>query len=367
MRNVKAFQALLAKTTKQGEFFIRIDEETVQCFACAHRCKLKPGEFGVCKLRFNHEGTLMVPTGYVAGMQLDPIEKKPFNHFLPGALTLSFGMVGCNFKCSFCQNWLSAQALNDSTSRFSERYLHRITPEEIIQSAQANQIQVIVSTYNEPLITSEWAIEIFSLANQAGIKTAFVSNGFGTPEGLEKLSPYLDTIKIDLKAYSEDTYKDLGGHLQPVLDTITNAKQLGIWVEVVTLLVPEMNDSPTELWNLTRFLAEIDRNIPWHVTAFHPDYRMRDRDRTTARSLQTAAEIGQEAGLHYVYAGNFAGRIGSLENTYCPQCQHELITRRGFFVGKVRVTSEGKCPNCGAKVAGIFNKIDRHQHYPHMV
>lgn len=309
----------------------------------------------------------MVPSGYVAGLQLDPIEKKPFNHFLPGALTLSFGMAGCNFHCSFCQNWLSAQALNDSASRFSEHYLKPASAEEIIRAAKANHAQVIVSTYNEPLITTEWAIEIFEQAHEAGINTAFVSNGFGTRLGLKQLAPHLDAMKIDLKAFSEETYKEMGGHLQPVLDTIVTARELGIWVEVVTLQVPGMNDSQQEIWDLTRFLAGTSPDIPWHVTAFHPDYKMTDRNRTTAKSLQTAAEIGQEAGLRYVYAGNLPGRVGSLENTYCPHCQQELITRRGFYVGAVNITKEDTCPHCGTNIAGHFAQFSGQHHYPRMV
>lgn len=357
----------LAHLTQPGTFFTQVDETTWQCFACAHQCTLKPGQFGLCKLRFNQDGVPMVPYGYAAGLQLDPIEKKPFNHFLPGALTLSFGMVGCNFHCSFCQNWLSAQALNNDRSDFSQRYLNKITPQEIVQAASANHAQVIVSTYNEPLVTADWAVDIFSPAHEAGLRTAFVSNGFATRKGVEKLAPYLDAMKVDLKAYSEDTYRELGGHLQPVLDTIQAAKELGIWTEVVTLLIPEMNDSHQELWNLTRFLAGVSADIPWHVTAFHPDYKMTDRNRTTALTLQTAAEIGQEAGLHYVYAGNLPGRVGTLENTYCPNCQQELISRHGFFVGSVKVTKNSACPHCGTPIAGVFEGQSMQRHYPNMV
>ena len=367
MTKLEIFQSFLAAQTRPGDFFTPLGEKAVQCFACAHNCMLKPGQYGICKLRFNQDGALMVPSGYISGLQLDPIEKKPFNHFLPGALTLSFGMVGCNFHCGFCQNWLSAQALNDPDSRFSERYIHQITPEEIFHSAKTNHAQAIVSTYNEPLITAEWAIEIFTLAREAGLKTAFVSDGFATPQALEKLAPHLDAIKIDLKAYSEETYRLLGGHLQPVLDSIQKARELGIWVEVVTLLVPELNDSQKEIWELTRFLAGTSPDIPWHVTAFHPDYKMTDRSRTTARALQTAAEIGQEAGLHYVYAGNLPGKVGSLENTYCPHCQFELISRRGFFVNANTVTAESTCPNCGQEIAGYFSPQPYHQNHPHMV
>jgi pyruvate formate lyase activating enzyme len=311
----------------------------------------------------------MVPSGYVAGLQLDPIEKKPFNHFLPGALTLSFGMVGCNFQCSFCQNWLSAQALNDPSSRFSEQYLHEIEPKEIVQSAKKNRAKAIVSTYNEPLITSEWAIEIFSLAHQAGIKTAFVSNGLAHLRGLEKLAPYLDAMKIDLKSFSEDTYKELGGHLKPVLNTITTAIELGIWVEVVTLLIPEMNDSPTELWDITRFLAGTDRNIPWHVTAFHPDYKLTDRDRTSAKALQTAAEIGQEAGLTLCLCRQLAWPSWFIRKHLLPSLSIRIhYTTWIPSWGIIRLTTDGCAQNARLpKLLVFFQPISNHQHYPHMV
>lgn len=367
MNKLENFQHHLAKMTKPSSLCSRLDDDFVQCHACAHQCKLQLNQFAICKLRFNQQGDLMAPVGYVSGLQLDPVEKKPFNHFLPGALTLSFGMVGCNFKCDFCQNWLSAQALNDPSSRFSERYIHKITPQELVQTAKNNRAQIIVSTYNEPLITTEWSIEIFEQAHAQGLHTAFVSNGFGTRQGIEALAPHLDALKIDLKAFTETTYRELGGHLQPVLETIQIAREMGIWVEIVTLLIPEMNDSQKEIWELTRFLAGVSADIPWHVTAFHPDYKMMDRSHTTATALQTAAEIGQEAGLRYVYAGNLPGRVGSLENTYCPHCQQELITRRGFFIGNVRITEEGNCPTCGEKIAGVFPKTPWQHHYPTMV
>ncbi|HET59146.1 MAG TPA: AmmeMemoRadiSam system radical SAM enzyme [Chloroflexi bacterium] len=354
MKSTNFLRETLRKRTTAGGFYTKLTGSKVQCFACAHECTLKPGQFGVCHLRFNQEGTLQVPHGYVAGMGLDPIEKKPFFHFSPGALTMSFGMVGCNFHCSFCQNWVSAQSLNDPTVSFPAQYLTPISSEEVVHAAKRNHASVVVSTYNEPFITMEWAVEIFQKAHEEGMQTAMVSNGFGTQQAIEKLSPHLDALKIDLKSFSDDRYRELGGRLQPVLDTIGWAREAGLWVEIVTLLIPEWNDSKEEIWNLTRFLAGVSRDIPWHVTSFHPDYHMQDRNRTNASSLSLAAELGQEAGLNYVYAGNLPGKVGSLENTYCPHCQKELITRRGFFISHNRITAQGACPACETPIAGYF-------------
>jgi pyruvate formate lyase activating enzyme len=354
MKSTNSLRETLREQTTAGSFYTKLTDDKVQCFACAHECTLKPGQYGVCNLRFNQEGTLQVPHGYVAGMGLDPIEKKPFFHFSPGALTMSFGMIGCNFHCSFCQNWVSAQCLNDTAVSFPAQYLTPISSDEIIRGAKKNHASVVVSTYNEPFITMEWAVEIFQKAHEEGMRTAMVSNGFGTHKGIEKLTPHLDALKIDLKSFSDDRYRELGGRLQPVLDTIGWARDAGLWVEVVTLLIPEWNDSKEEIWNLTRFLAGGSRDIPWHVTSYHPDYHMKDRDRTSASSLSLAAELGQEAGLHYVYAGNLPGKVGSLENTYCPHCQKELITRRGFYVSQNHITIEGTCPSCGTMIAGYF-------------
>lgn len=365
MKTTHSLRDNLRERTTPGSFYASLPENKVQCFACAHECTLKPGQFGVCHLRFNQQGVLQVPHDYVAGIGLDPIEKKPFFHFSPGAQTMSFGMVGCNLHCSFCQNWVSAQSLNDPEVSFSARYLTSISPDEIVRGAKRNRASVVVSTYNEPFITMEWAVEIFQKAHKEGLQTAMVSNGFGTQKGIEKLTPNLDALKIDLKSFSDDRYRELGGRLQPVVDTIGWAREAGIWVEVVTLLIPEWNDSKEEIWNLTRFLTAVSRDIPWHVTSFHPDYHMTDRRKTSAASLSLAAEIGQEAGLHYVYAGNLPGKVGSLENTYCPHCQKELITRRGFIVSHNQITPESTCPACGTPIAGYFPPEDQNRSFNH--
>lgn len=352
----------LDQWTSPGTFYEQQEDDSVICFACAHQCHLKPGQRGRCQVRFNDNDILRVPWGYTAGLALDPIEKKPFNHFLPGAMTLSFGMVGCNFTCDFCQNWVSAQALNDHEINFSGYYLKEVSPSEIVSAAVQNHAQVIVSTYNEPWITAEWSESIFSLAHEKGLKTAFVSNGFANRKGLTRLRPNLDAIKIDLKCGTESNYHQLGGRFADVVDTIDYAQNIGLWVEVVTLVIPGWNDTPEELWHIARTVSGISSTIPWHVTAFHPDYKMRDRSPTSAQLLQTAAEIGQEAGLNYVYAGNLPGRVGSLEDTHCHHCQALVIQRKGFHISKYNLTSDGACPNCGSKIPGEWEQNKPHPH-----
>ena len=212
--------------------------------------------------------------GYVAALQSDPIEKKPFSHVLPGANALTFGMLGCDYHCGYCQNWLTSQALRDPASDVSAQFIRKITPEEMVKHAHRTKASVVVSSYNEPLITSEWAVAIFKEAKQAGLMCAYVSNGNNTPEVMEYLRPYLDAYKVDLKCMSDKNYRTLGGTLQNTLDGIKRARDLGLWVEVVTLVIPGFNDSNEELWDAARFLAGLSLDIPWHVTAFHKDYKM---------------------------------------------------------------------------------------------
>jgi len=348
-------QDKMDRLTAPGELYERLEKDEVRCYACAHHCLIRPGKRGICKVRFNLNGELRVPWGYVAALQTDPVEKKPFSHLLPGSSALTFGMLGCNFHCSYCQNWLTSQTLRDpAASQLPLQYAHEISADEIVAHARRTGAQLIVSSYNEPLITSEWAVEVFKKARQAGLQCAYVSNGYGTPQVMAYLAPYLTAYKIDLKTMQDKYYRSLGGVLQKVLDTIEQAYRLGLWIEVVTLVIPGFNDSREELWEAGRFLASISPDIPWHLTAFHPDYQMTDTMSTPPAVLRMAAEIGQEAGLHYVYAGNLPGRVGSLEDTICPHCQETLIQRRGFTVQSYRLTAGGACPKCGAKIAGIW-------------
>ena len=344
---------LLDALTGPADLVEKQEEDAVRCTACAHRCLLKPGKRGICGVRFNRDGTLLVPRGYVAGMQVDPIEKKPFNHFLPGSEVLTFGMLGCNFHCCFCQNWFSSQALRDPQAESAIGSIRRVSAERLVQVALENGARAVASSYNEPLISTEWAVEVFKLAKENGLKTAFVSNGYATPEALEYLVPWLDAYKVDLKSMRDSEYRKMGGSLQPVLDTIRRVKELGLWLEVVTLVIPGMNDSNDELWEAGRFLTSVSNDIPWHVTAYHPDYN-EDAPPTPAETLQRAAEIGQEAGLRYVYAGNLPGRVGSLEDTVCPYCGKVLILRRGYRLSGYHISADGNCEYCGKAVAGVW-------------
>jgi pyruvate formate lyase activating enzyme len=328
------------------------EKQAVRCTACGHRCLVKNGRRGVCQVRFNQDGVLRVPHGYAAALQVDPVEKKPFFHILPGSAAFSFGMLGCDFHCDFCQNWLTSQTLRDESAGIVP---HQLSAQEMVSLALRYSARSIASTYNEPLITSEWAVEIFKLARQAGMRTLFISNGNATREALDYLSPWLDGYKIDLKTMSDKNYRRIiGGVLQHVLDTIQRTHALGMWVEVVTLVIPGMNDSNDELWDAARFIRSISPDIPWHVTAFHPDYKMDDTAPTPISTLLRAAEIGTEAGLNFVYAGNLPGQTQNWEDTRCPACQTAIIRRRGYRITENRIARDGRCPVCGHSIPGIW-------------
>jgi pyruvate formate lyase activating enzyme len=345
---------VLDDLTKTGELYEKRDDGALRCYACAHRCLIREGKRGICKVRFNQGGELRVPWGYVAGLQADPVEKKPFFHVMPGTDALTFGMLGCDFHCDYCQNWLSSQAMRDPASDVAGGYIRRITPEGMLAAARKADASLVVSSYNEPLITSEWAVSIFKEVKAAGLMCAFVSNGNATPEALEYLSPYLSAYKIDLKSMQDKNYRRLGGVRKHVLDSIQRAHELGLWVEIVTLVVPGFNDSNEELWDAARFLAGVSQDLPWHVTAFHKDYKMTEPDNTPAQTLLRASEIGREAGLRYVYAGNIPGHVGEYESTFCPNCNHMVVERRGYTITGYHLTAEGTCPQCGTKVAGLW-------------
>ncbi len=346
---------VLDAMTVPGELYERLPDGAVRCYACGHRCLIREGKRGICKVRFNESGTLKVPWGYVAGLQSDPTEKKPFFHLLPGSDTLTYGMLGCDFHCSYCQNWVSSQALRDSASDIAASHLREVSPQDLVDYAKRMGAQVVASSYNEPLITSEWSVAIFKQAGQAGLKRAYVSNGNGTPEVLDYLDPHLEALKVDLKSMRDANYRQLGGVLQHVLDTIEMAHARGLWVEIVTLVVPDFNDSTEELMDAARFIASVSSDIPWHVTAFHSDYKMTDRGRTSRDTLRRAAEIGEEAGLRYVYAGNLPGQITPYEDTRCPNCSRTLIKRKGFVVLDYALTDDGDCPHCGTHIPGIWH------------
>jgi len=360
---------LVNQHVREGELYEPLDRGRIRCFACGHCCPIPEGQPGVCKVRFNRGGKLYVPWGYVGGVQCDPIEKKPFFHAYPGALAYSFGMLGCDLHCAYCQNWVTSQALRDPQAISP---LLEASPEALVQDALRQGAQVVVSTYNEPLITTEWAMAIMKEAKAAGLITGFVSNGNGTPQVLEYLRPWLDLYKVDLKSFNDRHYRELGGRLQPILDTIRSLHAMGLWVEIVTLLIPGFNDSNEELQKLTEFVASVSVDVPWHVTAFHKDYKMTDPGDTRPEDLLRAAEIGARAGLRYVYAGNLPGFVGHLEDTRCVRCSATLIERYSYRIKAYRITADGKCPKCGDSVPGRWaakfgGQVTSHPFLPHRV
>ena len=328
-----------------------ISNGRVRCHACGHACPIPDGAVGVCKVRFNHGGQLRVPWGYVGGVQCDPIEKKPFFHVHPGALAYSFGMLGCDLHCGYCQNWVTSQALRDPQALAPPL---DASPAALAADALRLGARVVVSTYNEPLITSEWAVAIFREARAAGLLTGYVSNGNGTPRVLDYIRPWIDMYKVDLKSFDDRHYRALGGRLAPILATIEALHGLGVWLEIVTLLIPGFNDSREEMDRLTAFVAGVSPDIPWHVTAFHKDYRMNDPANTTPDMMVSAAGIGRANGLRYVYAGNLPGQVGDLEHTRCHACRALLVERHGYLIQRYRVTADGRCPDCRATIPGCW-------------
>lgn len=365
---MSTLQEVLHETVREGELYEKLDRGFVRCFACGHCCRIPDGQVGVCKVRYNRGGKLYVPWGYVGGVQCDPIEKKPFHHAYPGALAYSFGMLGCDLHCSYCQNWVTSQALRDPRAVVRPM---EVSPEELVQDALRQGAKVLVSTYNEPLITSEWAVAVFKEARAAGLRTGFVSNGNGTPQVLELLRPWVDLYKVDLKSFDDRQYRQLGGRLQPILETTRRLHEMGFWVEIVTLTIEGFNDSDDELKRLADFLVSVSPDIPWHATAFHKDYKMTDPANTSLQTLMRATAIGKAAGLRYVYAGNLPGQMGDLENTRCPNCQDVLIERYGYHILSYRLTSTGSCPSCGTAIAGRWSasfegQITARPYLPHL-
>ena len=348
---------VLAVRTREAapELVERLDASgtpRLRCHACGHQCPIPDGARGVCKVRYNEGGHLRVPWGYVGGVQCDPVEKKPFFHAYPGALAYSFGMLGCDLHCGYCQNWVTSQALRDPHAVAPPS---DTTPASLVQDALRQGAKIVVSTYNEPLITAEWAVAIFKEARDHGLVTGFVSNGNGTPRVLDYLRPHIHLYKVDLKSFDDTRYRQLGGRLQPILDTIGWLHEHRVWLEIVTLLVPGFNDSEQELRALTKFVASVSEYIPWHVTAFHQDYKMTGPPDTTPAMLRRAAQIAHDAGLRYVYAGNVPGGVGDLEHTHCHGCGERVITRHGYSIQEYRLTPDGACPRCSTSIPGRWS------------
>jgi pyruvate formate lyase activating enzyme len=337
---------------KIADFQKILDEKkkSVECFLCSHRCHIKNGKRGICKVREKKDGVLYsLVYGKIISQNVDPIEQKPLFHLLPGSLSYSIATVGCNFRCSHCQNYDISQYPRMHNGAIAGS---NVSPELIVNSAIEYGCKSISYTYIEPTIFFEFAFECAQLAHERGIKNVFVSNGYTSPEATRKFAPYLDGNNIDLKAFTDKFYREVcGAKLAPVLDTIKLMKELGVWVEVTTLVIPGWNDSDKELQEIARFIKSIDPEMPWHVTRFHPTFKMTDRSATPVATLQRARQIGITEGLKYVFVGNIPGEDG--ENTICPQCSGIVVERMGFSI-RSQNQKNGKCGNCGHSIAGVF-------------
>lgn len=333
---------------KEALFYNKVSGGKAACYLCAHRCLISEGEFGFCNVRQNQGGTLYTYSyGEAAAVNVDPIEKKPIFHLLPGTKSFSIACAGCNFRCGFCQNWQISQRKGPSAFGVETR---DFSPQEIVELAKKNKCRSISYTYTEPTIFFEYALDTACLAKKEGLYNIFVTNGYMTKEALEAISPYLDASNVDLKFFDDEKYRRIcSGSLQPVLDSIALMRKLKIWVEVTTLVVPQENDSAKELKDIAEFLAGLGREIPWHISRFHPDYKMADKPATPVSKLKEAYTIGKEAGLRYVYIGN----VLEEEKTFCYNCGKELISRQGFAVLVNRLKGP-KCPYCAQAIDGIF-------------
>ncbi|MBW4056896.1 MAG: AmmeMemoRadiSam system radical SAM enzyme [Proteobacteria bacterium] len=333
---------------KEAMFYTQEDNKQVRCSLCRFRCLISDGARGICAVRENRGGMLYsLVYGKLCAEHVDPIEKKPLFHVMPGSKSYSIATVGCNFRCRHCQNYAISQVDRNAPVRGSE-----LTPQDVVQRARDNDCQSISYTYTEPTIFFEFAYDTARLARKAGLKNIFVTNGYITSEALATIAPYLDAANIDLKGFSENFYRDIvHASLSEVLDSLIEYRKQGIWLEITTLIIPGLNDSDKELQALAAFIvAHLGVDTPWHVSQFYPTYTLTDLPRTPLETLRRARNIGLAAGLRYVYEGNVPGE-GS-ENTRCPSCSALLIKRYGYAIEKVRI-SNGACPDCGAAIAGI--------------
>ena len=331
------------------KYYEPLENGKIRCLLCRHHCQLKPNQVGICGVNMNKDGKLLnLVYGHPSSINVDPIEKKPLFHFLPNTAILSFGTVGCNFKCPFCQNWQIAH--NHQVNK--EIY---VSPEQMVQLALEYNAKSIAYTYNEPSIFYPYARDVGILAKEKGLKNVFVTNGFESIYEIEDMKNWVDACNVDLKSFNPEYYKKvLKGDLEYVLDTIKRLKENGIWQEITTLIVPGDNDSEEELTKIAEFIASVGKEIPWHISRFHPDYKTKDKPPTPIETMIKAYEIGKKAGLKYVYLGNVT--IPAI--TYCPKCNEELIVRTIYKVEKniIEIDEEGKgrCPNCKEIIEGVW-------------
>ena len=333
---------------KEALLYEKLENKLVHCFLCSHHCRIGKQKFGFCGVRQNIDGVLYTYAySKVIAAHIDPIEKKPLYHFLPGSSSFSIATIGCNFHCGFCQNW----EISQSTFRDGSAQGQDLSCEEIIRLTLKNKCKSISYTYTEPTIFFEYAFETAKIAKEHGLYNIFVTNGFMTKECLEMIRPYLDAANVDLKFFKESSYKKIcAGSLEPVLNSIRLMHKLGIWVEVTTLIVPDENDSEEELSGIAEFIASVDKNMPWHISRFHPDYKFTDHGPTPEAVLKKAQTIGKRAGLTYIYVGNV---YGWGNDTYCHNCQKLLVRREVFSVLEYNI-KEGKCLYCHTVIPGIF-------------
>lgn len=335
---------------KEAMLYGPLEGGKVQCSLCNHRCTISPSKRGICGVRENRDGKLYsLVFGRAISLNVDPIEKKPIFHLFPGSTSFSIATVGCNFRCLQCQNHDISQMPVDNGQ--IEGSL--VPPSKVVSLAKGHRCKSISYTYTEPTIYFEYAYETAALASQEGLKNIFVTNGYMTEEALKTLQPYLDAANVDLKSFQEKFYKEVcGARLKPVLETLELMRQMGIWVEVTTLVIPTLNDSDKEFEEIAQFILSLGPDVPWHISAFYPTYKMLNLPRTPASLLHRAREIGMGAGLRYVYCGNIPGEEG--EDTYCPHCGRKVIERVGFQVVKNEVVS-GECCHCHTKIEGVWN------------
>lgn len=341
-----------------SKFFKKLENDLIQCLACNHQCKIPEGNTGICGVRKNSGGRLeLLVYGKTTGAAIDPIEKKPLYHLLPGTPIFSIGTVGCNFRCGFCQNWgISQNRIKNKELRIKDHKedIKYWEPKNIIEHCLTNNIPSIAFTYNEPTIFIEYALEIIELAKKAKIKTVFVSNGYQSEKAINELvKSGLDAINIDLKSFSDDFYqRNCGAQLQPVLDNIKRFVGLGVWTEVTTLIIPDENDSDSEIRQIAEYIYSVSPDIPWHISRFHPDYLMTDRSVTSESILKQAFNLGRQAGLKYLYSGNINTNWG--QDTVCPKCGTVLINRSGYQVQITDYFIDGKCSKCNLLIKGVW-------------
>ncbi|HBG92978.1 MAG: AmmeMemoRadiSam system radical SAM enzyme [Nitrospirae bacterium GWF2_44_13] len=336
---------------KEALLYEKLEDKKVGCFLCAHRCHISNGKRGICAVRQNVDGVLFsLVYGKVVASHVDPIEKKPLFHFLPSSSSFSIATAGCNLRCQHCQNYEISQFPRERPDVPIPG--EDMTPEEVVNIAERYGCKSIAYTYTEPTIFFEFAYDCAMLAKGKGIKNVFVSNGFMTPESVRAIAPYLDGNNIDLKG-NEKFYKEVcGAKAKPVRDTIRLMKELGVWVEITTLIIPGYNDAEGDLKSIAEFIKSVDPAMPWHVTQFYPTYKLTDAPRTPIKTLRWARQMGFDTGLKYVYEGNVPGEGG--ENTYCPNCRELLILRFGFSIQESRI-KDGKCLNCGVAIEGVWS------------